>query len=145
MNWMWIKKNQTLLSVLAVLLVLAAAAVPFWLHQREQRSLAASEAYSKALLLIKKDDLESLKSARAALEKIDTGMAKLYAAHLSLKLGELEKAKTAYESFLAKADPKDPLRPLAIAGLKASYEALKQPEKVKNLEADLEKLGFYEK
>lgn len=145
MNWMWIKKNQTLLITLAGLIALTAIGTPLWLYKQEQRQLAASEAYSKALADLKKDDLESEKAARAALEKIDSPMAKLYAAHLSLKLGEADKAAKAYEAFLAKADPKDPLRPLAMTGLKKSYEALKQPEKVKSLEADLQKLGFAEK
>ena len=147
MNLLWIKKNQILLTVLAALAVLAVAAVPFWLHRCEQRDLAASQAYSDALKLSKKEEI------REAMEKVTTQyagskvsrLAELYSAHLSLQLGEAEKAQKTYEAFLAKAGPKDPLRPLAMAGLKASYEALKQPEKAKNLEADLEKLGFYEK
>lgn len=145
MNWMWIKKNQTFLVGALVVFVMIAAGIPLWIYRSEQRALATSEAYSTALQALKKDDPESEKATRAALEKIDTGMAQLYAAHLSLKLGEADKAAKAYEIFLNKAAPKDPLRPLALTGLKASYEALQQPEKVKAVEADLQKLGFSEK
>lgn len=145
MNWMWIKKNRTLLITLASLVALICIGTPLWLYKQEQRQLATSGAYSKALISLKKDDPESEKAARETLEKIDTPMAQLYAAHLSLKLGEADKAAKAYEAFLAKAGPKDSLRPLALFGLKKSYEALKQPEKTKSLDADLQKLGFEEK
>lgn len=145
MNWMWIKKNQTFLVGALVASVMMAVAIPLWMYRSEQRALAASEAYSAALQALKKDDLESEKATRVALEKINTGMAQLYAAYLSLKLGEADKATQAYEAFLSKAAPQDPLRPLALTGLKASYEALKQPEKMKAVEADLQKLGFSEK
>lgn len=153
MNWMWIKKNQTFLTVVAVLVVLAAGGVPLWLYKCEQRDLAASMAYSNALKILKKEDPENFKQAREALDKVVAeyskskvaGLAELYAAHLSVKLGELEKAQKAYESFLAKASPKDPLRPLALSALKTTYETLKQPEKVKELDAELQKFGFFEK
>lgn len=145
MNWIWIKKNQTLLLSAAIVTVLIAVSIPVWLYRLEQRNLANSEAYLKALEGLRNDDPESEKTTRAALEKINMSIAQLYAAHLSLKLGEADKAVKAYEAFLTKASPKDPLRPLALAGLKTSYEALKQPEKVKTLETDLNKLGFSEK
>ena len=142
---MWIKTNQTFLVAAVIIIALVAAGIPLWLYRVEQRNLATSQAYSAALKLLQKDNPESQKLARAALEKIDTDMARLYAAHLSLKLGEADKAAQSYEAFLARAPSTDPLRPLALAGLKASYEALKQSEKVKSLDADLKKLGFSEK
>ncbi|MEI6805369.1 MAG: tetratricopeptide repeat protein [Myxococcaceae bacterium] len=145
MNWMWIKKNQTLLITILVVVAIIAAGIPLWLYKSQQRSLANSEAYSKALQGLKKDDPASEKATRTALLNIDMGMAQLYAAHLSLKLGEADQAVKTYEAFLAKAAPKDSLRPLALMGLKAAYQALKQPEKVKSIETDLQKLGFSEK
>ena len=99
MNWMWIKKNQTLLITLAGLLVLIAIGTPLWLYKQEQRQLSASEAYSKALATLKKDDPASEKATRDSLEQIDLPIAKLYAAHLSLKVGEADRAAKAYEAF----------------------------------------------
>lgn len=120
-------------------------AIPLGLHQRQQRIVQTSEAYSKALQELKKDDPKSEQETRDKLEKIDLGMAQLYAAHLSFKLGEVERATQAYESFLAKTPLVDPLRPLALTALKTCYERLGQPEKIAPIQAELEKLGFSNK
>lgn len=145
MNLMWIKTYRNILIGAGVCLALAVTGIPLWLYKNEQKTIAASEAYSSALKNLKKDDPASEKQTRDTLEKIDLSMAKLYAAHLSFKLGEIDRAAKSYETFLAGAQPKDPLRPLALMALKGCYESLAQPEKVKKLNQELEKLGFSEK
>src|SRR3989338_3143938 len=122
MNWIWIKKNQNILVTAAVLFFVVIGGIPFWLHLNEQRNQAASESYYQAVQLIKKEDPESLKSARTAFEKIISDhksskvarLAAFYAAHVSLKLGENDKAAGVYESLLRDLAATDPLRPLAL-------------------------------
>lgn len=145
MNTLWLKANRPIIVGLSVIAALIVLAIPLWLHQKEKRVVQTSEAYAEALKGLKTDDPKSERETRDKLEKIDLGMAQLYAAHLSFKLGEVERASQAYESFLAKTPPTDPLRPLALTALKTCYESLNQPEKVKTVSAELEKLGFSEK
>ena len=151
MNLLWIKRHQNFLIATGILLIIAVIAIPWWLHRAELRDLAASEAYSKAISGIRKDDPQSMKKGREELLKVVqdyasskvAGMAQLFAASLSLELHELQEARKTYEAFLEKSPENNPLRPLALLGLQKTFEALKQPEKAKEIQDELMKLGFH--
>lgn len=153
MNWIWVKKNQNILITVVILFLIIVCGIPLWLYTNEQQNKAASESYWQAIQLIKKDDLSTFKAARDSLEKVllehkgskVAYLAKLEIAQLSFKLKETDKAIQTYESLLSKLSLESPLRPLILIGLKSSYHAKGNTEKVKNLKTELEKLGFSEK
>ncbi|MES2504117.1 MAG: tetratricopeptide repeat protein [Myxococcota bacterium] len=149
MNRMWIKKNQSILATVAVLFAVIVCGIPVWIHLAEKKNEVASESYYRALAAIKKDDPESLKTAQAALNQIAvkddskvSRLASLASAKISLQLGDAGAAAKIYEMLLTKLSPKDALRPLALVGLKTSYDVLGQSEKSKNIQAELASLGF---
>jgi outer membrane protein assembly factor BamD (BamD/ComL family) len=131
----WIKAHLENVLIAAILLVVLAVLVPYWLSSRQEQNTqsaaqlrAAQMDYQRALST---GQAEGLRQARSKYQAVATSFAgspaaaqaSLGACQADLALGEYDQAMANFQGFLAEFGENHELAPLAVAGMGQVLEA----------------------
>jgi predicted negative regulator of RcsB-dependent stress response len=133
----WLKANVENVLIGAVLAVVLAVLVPYWLSsQSEQQAqsavqLRAAQSDFQRALSAGPGQADALRQARSKYQAVVTSYAgtdaaahaSLGASQADLKLGEADQAIANFQGFLSEFGEDHALAPLAVAGMAQAYEA----------------------